>query len=229
MPTIAQNIALIRQTLPPSVTLVCVSKYHSIEEIQEAYDAGERDFGESRVQDLLVKYEALPKDIRWHFIGHLQTNKVRAIVPFVHLIHSVDSLRLMEVIDKEAARIGRVVPILLEVHTAAEESKSGFTIEELSRIKSDGSDQSDKSSGTFPHLAIKGYMTMATNTENEQEIRRCFRVLRKIADTYPHILSEGQIDDTYPCILSMGMSDDYRIAIEEGSTLVRIGSAIFSH
>ena len=127
MPNIQQNIASIRTTIPEGVTLVCVSKFHTNETIMEAYACGERDFGESRVQELLPKYEALPKDIRWHFIGHLQTNKVKQIVPFVHMIHSVDSLRLLESINREAEKIHRHVKVLLEVHVAKEETKSGFT------------------------------------------------------------------------------------------------------
>jgi pyridoxal phosphate enzyme (YggS family) len=130
--SIKENIQAIRVTLPENVTLVCVSKFKPVEAIMEAYEAGERDFGESRVQELCAKQAALPKDIRWHFIGHLQTNKVRQIVPFVHLIHSVDSLHLLEVINTEAARIGRKVDVLLEVHTANEETKSGFLPEEVS-------------------------------------------------------------------------------------------------
>ena len=131
----AQNLAEIRKHIPQYVTLVCVSKFHPAEAIMEAYNAGERDFGESRVQELLPKYEALPKDIRWHFIGHLQTNKVKMIVPFVHLIHSVDSLRLLETINKEAEKIQRKVRVLLEVHVAKEETKSGFSPEELEQLR----------------------------------------------------------------------------------------------
>lgn len=181
--------------------MVCVSKFQSIEAIREAYEIGERDFGESRVPELVAKYEALPKDIRWHFIGHLQTNKVRAIVPFIYLIHSVDSVRLLETINKEAARINRCVPVLLEVHTAAEETKTGFRPEEILGDLS------------FSHSPICGLMTMATNTDDEAEIRRCFSVLHDLA-------WEG-------CELSMGMSDDYPIALQHGATIVRVGSRIF--
>ncbi|MBO5013066.1 MAG: YggS family pyridoxal phosphate-dependent enzyme, partial [Paludibacteraceae bacterium] len=130
-----QNLAEIRKHIPQYVTLVCVSKFHPAEAIMEAYNAGERDFGESRVQELLPKYEALPKDIRWHFIGHLQTNKVKMIVPFVHLIHSVDSVRLLETINREAEKIQRKVRVLLEVHVAKEETKSGFSPEELEQLR----------------------------------------------------------------------------------------------
>ena len=131
MTEIQQHIASIRAKIPEQVTLICVSKFHPVEAIMEAYSGGERDFGESRVQELLPKYEALPKDIRWHFIGHLQTNKVKQIVPFVHMIHSVDSVRLLEIINREAEKIGRRVKVLLQVHVAKEETKSGFTSEEF--------------------------------------------------------------------------------------------------
>ena len=203
--------------------MICVSKFHPNEAIIEAYQAGERDFGESRVQELLPKYEALPKDIRWHFIGHLQTNKVKQIVPFVHLIHSVDSLRLLECINREAEKIQRKVRVLLEVHVAKEETKSGFTPEELLSL--------DLPLSSLNHVEICGLMGMATNTDDEQEIRRCFQAIRQLADTclsryHADTTSKGYIEDTER-IISMGMSDDYLLAIQEGSTMVRIGSSIF--
>ena len=203
--------------------MICVSKFHPNEAIIEAYQAGERDFGESRVQELLPKYEALPKDIRWHFIGHLQTNKVKQIVPFVHLIHSVDSLRLLETINREAEKIGRKVRVLLEVHVAKEETKSGFTPEELLSL--------DLPLSSLNHVEICGLMGMATNTDDEQEIRRCFQAIRQLADTclsryHADTTSTGYTEDTER-IISMGMSDDYLLAIQEGSTMVRIGSSIF--
>ena len=203
--------------------MICVSKFHPNEAIIEAYQAGERDFGESRVQELLPKYEALPKDIRWHFIGHLQTNKVKQIVPFVHLIHSVDSLRLLETINREAEKIQRKVRVLLEVHVAKEETKSGFTPEELLSL--------DLPLSSLNHVEICGLMGMATNTDDEQEIRRCFQAIRQLADTclsryHADTTSKGYIEDTER-IISMGMSDDYLLAIQEGSTMVRIGSSIF--
>ena len=203
--------------------MICVSKFHPNEAIIEAYEAGERDFGESRVQELLPKYEALPKDIRWHFIGHLQTNKVKQIVPFVHLIHSVDSLRLLECINREAEKIQRKVRVLLEVHVAKEETKSGFTPEELLSL--------DLPLSSLNHVEICGLMGMATNTDDEQEIRRCFQAIRQLADTclsryHADTTSTGYTEDTER-IISMGMSDDYQLAIQEGSTMVRIGSSIF--
>ena len=170
--SIPQHIAFIRATIPDGVTLVCVSKFHPAEAIMQAYEAGERDFGESRVQELLPKYEALPKDIRWHFIGHLQTNKVKQIVPFVHMIHSVDSVRLLETINKEAEKIGRRVKVLLEVHVAKEETKSGFTPEEFLALNTKLS--------TLNYIDICGVMGMATNTDDEAEWRRCFREIKSL-------------------------------------------------
>ena len=201
--------------------MVCVSKFHPAEAIMEAYNAGERDFGESRVQELLPKYEALPKDIRWHFIGHLQTNKVRQIVPFVHMIHSVDSVRLLETINREAEKIQRKVRVLLEVHVAKEETKSGFSPEELEQLRIKNFELSD----CFPWVEVCGIMGMATNTDNIEEWRRCFREIKALASHLSPI-TDSVASDTRPQI-SMGMSDDYLIAIEEGSTMVRIGSSIF--
>lgn len=217
--SISSRIATIRTTLPNGVAMICVSKFHPAEAIMEAYACGERDFGESRVQELLPKYEALPKDIRWHFIGHLQTNKVKMVVPVVHLIHSVDSLRLLETINREAEKIQRCVKVLLEVHVAKEETKSGFTPEEILFLTSRLSPLA--SSPLYPWVEICGIMGMATNTDDEQEIRRCFRAIRTLA----HNLSP--IANSPSPIISMGMSDDYPIAIEEGSNMVRIGSSIF--
>ena len=187
----------------------------------EAYNAGERDFGESRVQELLPKYEALPKDIRWHFIGHLQTNKVRQIVPFVHMIHSVDSVRLLETINREAEKIQRKVRVLLEVHVAKEETKSGFSPEELEQLRI----KNFELSNCFPWVEVCGIMGMATNTDNVEEWRRCFREIKALA-AHLSPITHSEASDTRPQI-SMGMSDDYLIAIEEGSTMVRIGSSIF--
>jgi pyridoxal phosphate enzyme (YggS family) len=210
MTDIQQNISSIRVHIPEGVTLICVSKFHSMEAIMQAYEAGERDFGESRVQELLPKYEALPKDIRWHFIGHLQTNKVKQIVPFVHMIHSVDSVRLLETVNREAEKIQRRVKVLLEVHVAKEDTKSGFTPEELLTL--------DIQLSTFNYVDICGLMGMATNTDDESEWRRCFREISSLASKLSTLNTKQ---------LSMGMSDDYLVAIEEGSNMIRIGSTIF--
>ena len=207
---IKERILELKKELPTGVRLLAVSKFHPVEHLQEAYDAGQRIFGESRVQELLPKYEALPKDIRWHFIGHLQTNKVKQIVPFVHMIHSVDSVRLLETINREAENIRRQVKVLLEGHVAKEESKSGFTPEEFLSLNTKLS--------TLNHIEVCGVMGMATNTDDKDEWRRCFREIKYLASKLS-TLNTKQI--------SMGMSDDYLVAIEEGSTMVRIGSTIF--
>ena len=214
---IDQKIEELHASLPQGVTLVAVSKFHPIEALQRAYEAGQRIFGESRVQELLVKHEALPKDIEWHMIGHLQTNKVRQIVPFVKLIQSVDSLRLIECINREAERIGRVVDILLEIHVAQEESKTGWNFDELETYLQSEAIKSLK------NIRVRGVMGMATNTDNETTIRADFERLA----TYKNKLA-SYFNDDFDTI-SMGMSDDYNLAIECGSTMVRIGSSIFGN
>ena len=204
----------IRNTLPADVTLVAVSKYHSAEQIAEAYAAGCRDFGESRVQELKLKQATLPKDIRWHFIGHLQTNKVRDLLRLrPYLIQSVDSEHLLRAIDIEAGKQGIVQDILLELHVAAEETKSGMSIDEFNQLLN--------SLTEYPNIRIRGIMGMATNTDDEPEIHRCFHALH---EQYLRFLDQCSLDNG---LLSMGMSDDYSIALSEGSTMVRIGSAIF--
>ena len=231
---VQQNIAAIRQHIPIGVTLICVSKFHTAETIMQAYDAGERDFGESRVQELLLKQQTLPADIRWHFIGHLQTNKVRQIVPFVHMIHSVDSVRLLEVINREAEKIGRRVKVLLEVHVAKEDTKSGFMPEEILSIANSEASYSSLSEhpiaiqSLYPWVEICGIMGMATNTDDQTEWRRCFREIKSIANTLSPIAQRAShSSQSERPIISMGMSDDYLVAIEEGSTMIRIGSSIF--
>ena len=213
MAGIREAINNVRARIPANVTLVCVSKFHSAEAIREAYDAGERHFGESRVQELLSKVPQLPNDILWHFIGHLQTNKVRDLLKVrPYLIESVDSLKLLQAINDEAAKQSFIQDILLEVHVAKEQTKSGFLPEELNEQMVNGQ------MTHYPHVRVKGLMTMATNTDDETEIRRCFSLAKQLKDQ----MVNGQMAQ-----LSMGMSDDYPIAIECGSTSVRIGSAIF--
>lgn len=202
-------------TLPEGVTLVAVSKTHPIEAIVEAYEAGQRVFGESRPQELRAKYEALPHDIEWHMIGHLQTNKIKYIAPFVAMIHSVDSERLAEAIQVQAAKCNRTIDVLLEIHVAEEESKSGWAIEDL---------RAAVASGLFerlPNVRVRGVMGIATNTDDMERIVSDFVQLR----IYKEELAAhfGEQFDT----LSMGMSDDYPTAIAAGSTMVRIGSTIF--
>ena len=212
---ISSRIKALHASLPQAVTLVAVSKFHPVEALKEAYEAGQRIFGESRVQELVVKHEALPKDIEWQMIGHLQTNKVRQIVPFVSLIQSVDSVRLAECINREAERIGRVVDILLEIHVAQEESKTGWAYPELLTFLQGEGFKSLK------NIRVRGVMGMATNTDNEAVIRADFEQLAKHYNELKPLF--GEAFDT----LSMGMSDDYELAIECGSTMVRIGSSIF--
>jgi pyridoxal phosphate enzyme (YggS family) len=200
--------------------LIAVSKTKPIDMIQEAYDYGLRDFGENKIQELVEKQEKLPKDIRWHMIGHLQRNKVKYIAPFIHLIHSVDSLRLLQEINKQGERNNRKIACLLQVHIAEEENKFGFDESELWDMIKGPEFQA------MAYISIKGLMGMATFTENQAIIRKEFAYLRAI---YEKILTEVNLPQLDMSEISMGMSGDYKIALEEGSTMVRIGSAIFGH
>ena len=213
--SVTSNLQTIRATLPEGVILVAVSKFHPSEAIAEAYEAGQRVFGESRVQELVAKQQMLPIDIEWHMIGHLQTNKVRAIAPFVSLIHSVDSARLLECINREAERCGRVIDCLLEVHVAREQTKSGWEITELQEFVASGA------IGELKNIRIRGIMGMATFTEDMAVVRSDFERLAAIKREL-----EPMFDSNFDT-LSMGMSDDYPIAIQCGSTMVRVGSSIF--
>ena len=213
------NWLSIRQSLPEHVALLAVSKYHSAEQIAEAYAAGCRDFGESRVQELKLKQATLPNDIRWHFIGHLQTNKVRDLLRLrPYLIQSVDSEHLLRAIDAEAAKQGIIQDILLELHVAREETKSGLSIDEFRSLIAAIKHQTSN----IGNIRLCGLMGMATNTDDEQEIRRCFRALHE-----QFVWLKQQAPDHSPLILSMGMSDDYPLAIEQGTTMIRLGSAVF--
>ena len=213
---IKENLNNILGDLPEGVRLVCVSKFHPVEAICEAYEQGQRDFGESRVQELVQKQPNLPKDIRWHFIGPLQTNKIKYIVPFVHLIQSVENMRQMAEIQKCAARIERRVSILLEVHIAQEEQKHGFSQSELLEFFG------KKIYLQYPNIKICGIMTIATLTDDQKQISEEFARAKGIFESVKAIYSDSDF-----CELSIGMSDDYRLAIEQGSTMVRIGSKIF--
>lgn len=221
--SVAENLRQTRSTLPPGVTLVAVSKFHPVEALKEAYNAGQRIFGESREQELAAKHEALPADAEWHFIGHLQTNKVKYIAPFISLIQSVDSERLLTEINRQGAKNERIIDCLLEVHIAQEESKSGFLPEEVRRLVRDS-----KPAERWPNVRIRGLMGMATYTDDEVQIRREFRILtslfRQMTD---YLIAGGTKEASYFDTLSFGMSDDYAIAIEEGSNMVRIGTHIF--
>ena len=213
--SISSKILEIRNSLPEGVVLVAVSKFHPVEAINEAYAVGQRVFGESRVQELTAKYEQLPKDIKWQMIGHLQTNKVRAIAPFVSLIQSVYSQRLLECINREAERCGRVIDCLLEVHVTDEQSKSGWDVNELRGYLRSGA------IADLKNVRIRGVMGMATFTDDEAVIRADFEHIAAIKRELEPLFGEEFN------ILSMGMSDDYPIAIEYGSTMVRVGSMIF--
>ena len=213
---ISQNLQNVRASLPQNVTLVAVSKTKPVEAILEAYQAQQRVFGENKAQEMKEKYDALPKDIEWHFIGHLQKNKIKYILPFVALIHSVDSLDLLEEINAKAQKINRVVPILLQVHIAQEEHKFGFKLNEIFEIIPDLQ--------KYPNIQIKGLMGMGTFTEDQTQLGKEFKSLQDLFDkikvSYNKILPKF---DT----LSMGMSNDYELAIQNGSNMVRIGSTIF--
>lgn len=216
--SVASEIIRFTDELPANVRLVAVSKFHLVEKLMEAYSAGQRIFGESRVQELVQKAQEMPADVQWHFIGHLQTNKVRALLPHVSLIHSVDSERLLDCIDKEAERIGRTVDVLLQIHVAQEEAKFGFTLQEITQLANSGK------LTAMSHVRVVGVMAMATNTDDDAEIRREFAEAHHVFYT----LKDGCFfGDEHFCELSMGMSDDYRLAIAEGSTMVRIGTTIF--
>lgn len=213
--SISTEIIRLRESLPQGVRLLAVSKFHPVEALQQAYDAGQRAFGESRPQELKAKYEVLPRDIEWVMIGHLQTNKVKYIAPFVSLIESLDSERLAEEINRQAEKCGRVIDCLLEIHVTNEQTKSGWDYAELlDFVKAGGFDR-------YPNIRLRGVMGMATFTDDEAVVRADFERLAACKRELTEYFGE-QFD-----MLSMGMSDDYPIALEYGSTEVRIGSTIF--
>lgn len=216
MKSIAENLRKIKSELPENVTLVAVSKTKPVENLREAYDAGQLDFGENKIQEMTSKWEVLPRDIRWHMIGHVQTNKVKYMAPYVYLIHGVDREKVLREINKRAGQEQRVIRCTLQVHIAEEESKFGFDESELATAIQNLLD------GKYPHVLPVGLMGMATLTDNEKQIRKEFQHLKTLFDRYKDQFEEWDV-------LSMGMSADYSIAIEEGSTMVRIGSAIFGH
>lgn len=215
---IQQRLTALRASLPEGVELVAVSKFHPVEALREAYDAGQRVFGESHVQEMQEKRGQMPSDVEWHFIGHLQTNKVKHIVPYVSLIHAVDSVRLLHEIEKQAARCGRTVPCLLELHVADEATKYGFTIDEARSLLLDGT------LAGLPHVKVRGLMCMATQTDNEAQIRREFAAAYTL---YGEVKAARFADDADFNLRSWGMSHDYRLAVEEGSNMVRVGTSIF--
>lgn len=215
---IGKNIELLKSGLPDGVTLVAVSKTKPNEDILEAYQAGHKVFGENKIQDLVRKYEELPKDIEWHFIGHPQTNKVKFIAPFISLVHGVDSLKLLRVINKEGLKNNRTVSCLLQFHIADESTKFGMNLTEASEILAS---EEFRSMG---NVTVNGVMGMATYTEDEDQIRKEFRHLKEIFST---LKRKYFTDSDEFSQISMGMSDDYPIALEEGSTMIRVGSKIF--
>jgi pyridoxal phosphate enzyme (YggS family) len=215
---IKNNLNNLRQTLPDGCRLIAVSKTQPIEAIEEAYAAGQRVFGENKAQELVPKYETLPKDIEWHMIGHLQSNKVKYIAPFVHLIHSVDSIKLLEEINKQGVRCKRRISCLLQVHIATEETKFGFSADELKELIQSGT------LSALGSVQIVGLMGMASFTDDKQLVRKEFQQLREIFESLNATPLPGNVEMKE---LSMGMSGDYPIAIEEGSTMIRVGTAIF--
>ena len=215
--SIRENINQIKATLPDHVSLVAVSKTKPLDDIMEAYTAGHRDFGENKIQEMVEKQEQLPRDIRWHMIGHVQRNKVKYMAPFVHLIHGVDNMKLLREIDKQAKKHDRIIQCLLQIKIAAEESKFGMSAEQAALIiKSDETAQLD-------HIAIVGLMGMATFTENMEQVKQEFTKLKTIFDE----LKALQTPNCNLQTISMGMSGDYQLAVACGSTMVRVGSSIF--
>jgi pyridoxal phosphate enzyme (YggS family) len=210
--SVSAAIENFRKELPQNVTLIAVSKTKPISLIQEAYETGHRDFGENKVQELVEKQEALPDDIRWHMIGHLQRNKVKYIAPFVHLIHGVDSLRLLKEINKQGAKINRCIPVLLQIHISQEDTKFGFDSNELKEAINECK--------VLEWIKPCGLMGMATFTSDLDQVRLEFQGLKGLFDEYQSNFGENPT-------LSMGMSGDYKVAIDQGSTMIRIGSSLF--
>ncbi|EKT4520515.1 YggS family pyridoxal phosphate-dependent enzyme [Flavobacterium psychrophilum] len=215
--SIAQNLNKIKASIPESVTLVAVSKTKPISDLMEAYQAGQRIFGENKIQEMTQKWEVMPKDIQWHMIGHVQTNKVKFMAEYVSLIHGVDSLKLLEEINKQAKKCDRIIACLLQIYIAKEETKFGLDEKELNELLASTEFKS------FQNIKIVGLMGMATFTENQNQIKKEFTHLKSIFDNS----KSSSIVNCQLSILSMGMSGDYKLAIESGSTMVRIGSSIF--
>ncbi|MBN2236511.1 MAG: YggS family pyridoxal phosphate-dependent enzyme [Bacteroidales bacterium] len=214
---IQENLARIKNSIPSSTKLVAVSKTKPEADLMEAYHAGQRIFGENKVQELVAKQESLPKDIEWHFIGHLQSNKVKYIAPFVDLIHGVDSLKLLVEINKQALKNNRIINCLLQFHIASEQAKFGLTMSEAMNLINDPIYK------TLQNIRLVGVMGMATYTDDENQIRSEFKTLRSFFDTLKNEHLQGNSFEE----ISMGMSADYKIAIQEGSTMIRLGSSIF--
>ncbi len=220
--SISENIVRFRESIPTHITLVAVSKTKPISDLQEAYDAGQRIFGENKIQEMTEKWEQLPKDIQWHMIGHVQTNKVKYMIPYVSLIHAVDRIKLLKEIDKQAQAEGRVVDILIQVKIAQEDSKFGMAVQDvIDLFEGDTIAQ-------YPNVCVKGLMGMASFTDNEEQIAQEFAILKGLFDRFrgSEAVKAANVDLS---ILSSGMSGDHKIAISKGSTMVRVGSAIFGN
>lgn len=215
---IAEQIKRLRSELPEGVSLLAISKYQPIEALQEAYDAGQRMFGENHIQEMAAKAAVLPKDIAWHFTGHVQTNKIKYMASFVSLIHAVDSFRLLREINKHAAKHDRIIDCLLQIHIAQEDTKYGLTVEECRELLA------TEPWRELTNVRIVGLMAMGSNTDDMEQVRGEFRQMKQLFD---ELKTTYFADDSSFCQLSEGMTDDYPIAIEEGSTIVRIGSMIF--
>lgn len=218
--TIAENLNLIKQNLPDNVTLVAVSKTKPVSDLMEAYEAGQRIFGENKIQEMTEKWQQMPKDIEWHMIGHVQSNKVKYMVPYVKLIHGVDSLKLLKEINRQAVRWRKNINCLLQIHIAEEETKFGLNEQELEELLH------SEEFKAMTNIKIVGLMGMATFTDNQAQIKREFNHLKKIFDA---LKNQPTTQNLQPTTLSMGMSGDYQIAIDCGSTMVRIGSSIFGN
>lgn len=216
--TVSENLLAVRQTLPEGVTLVAVSKYHPVEQIVEAYNAGQRIFGENIVQELRLKQPQMPHDVQWHFLGHLQTNKVKYIAPYVSLIHSIDSLKLLSEVSRQALRHGRVIDCLLQLHVAQEETKFGFTFSECRQMLAAGEWRS------LSGVRLCGVMCMASNTDDEARVHQDFK---SASDFFRELKADYFADAPWFAIRSYGMSHDYPLAIAEGSNMVRVGTSIF--
>ena len=216
--SISQKITELKASLPEGVTLVAVSKFHPAEALKEAYDAGQRIFGESRAQELVAKQRLLPSDIEWHFIGPLQSNKVKDIAPFIHTIHSIDSFKLLQEVDKQALKNGRIIRVLLEIHVAQEETKHGLTPDECRSLLQ------DEHLHELKNIRICGLMGMATYTDDMTLVEHEFRTLHTLFRELKSCCFKS--DDSF-AVLSMGMSHDYTVAIREGSTMIRVGTGIF--
>lgn len=216
--SVAEQITRLQKELPEGVNLLAISKYQPIEAIQEAYDAGQRMFGENHIQEMAAKAAVLPKDIQWHFTGHVQTNKIKYMAPFVSLVHAVDSFRLLREIDKHAAKHERRIDCLLQIHIAQEDTKYGLTVDECRQLLA------NEPWKELEHVRITGLMAMGSNTDDMEQVRHEFRQIKSLFD---ELKEKYFANEPSFCQLSEGMTDDYPIAIEEGSTIVRIGSMIF--